>query len=181
MIIVGEAGVGKTRLLAELAAEVNAVGGRVLLGRCHESEQILPFGPWVDALGGGRMPVAGTWLATLPLVVRRELGRLLPELGSGDTETAAPPDHLKLFEGVALILAQVADRQPLLLILEDLHWADEMSLRLLAFIARRLQGWRLLVLVTAREEALVDPGVLQRTFAELDRGAHVATVALGPL
>ena len=51
--LVGEAGVGKTRLMAELVAEVDTVSGHVLVGRCHESEQILPFGPWVGALGAG--------------------------------------------------------------------------------------------------------------------------------
>jgi tetratricopeptide (TPR) repeat protein len=66
-------------------------------------------------------------------------------------------------------------------ILEDLHWADEMSVRLLAFVARRLQAWRLLLLATAREEELVDAGMLQRTLGELGREPHVATVALGPL
>jgi hypothetical protein len=88
---------------------------------------------------------------------------------------------LKLFEGVALLLGQVADPQPAVLILEDLHWADEMSVRLLAFVARRLPAWRLVVLATAREEELVEAGVLQRTLGELQREPHVATVALGPL
>ena len=179
--VVGEAGVGKTRLVAELAAEVHQVSGRVLIGRCHESEQILPFGPWVDALATGRVLANGTWLETLPLAMRRELGRLLPELGPGDGESAAPPDYLKLFEGVGLLLGHVADRQPTVLILEDLHWADEMSVRLLAFIGRRLQAWRLLLMVTAREEDLVDAPMLQRTLGELEREPHVATVALGPL
>jgi DNA-binding SARP family transcriptional activator len=181
VVIVGEAGVGKTRMVAELAVEVHAVGGRLLIGRCHESERILPFGPWVDALGAGQVPVERTWLATLPLVVRRELGRLLPELGCGNGETATPPDHLKLFEGVALLLGHVAGRQPAVLVLEDLHWADEMSVRLLAFIAHRLSAWRLLVLATAREEELVDAEMLRRTLAELEREPHVTTVALGPL
>jgi DNA-binding SARP family transcriptional activator len=181
MVIVGEAGVGKTRLMAELAAEVHTVGGSVLVGRCHESEKILPFGPWVDALGGGRVRAERRWLAALPLAVRRELGRLLPELGGGDAEATAPPDYLKLFEGVALLLGHVAGRQPAVLILEDLHWADEMSVRLLAFIARRLPGWRLLLLATTREEELVDAGMLPGTLVELDREPHVSTVALGPM
>jgi DNA-binding SARP family transcriptional activator len=90
VLIVGEAGVGKTRLVAELAADIPKVNGRVLIGRGHETEQILPFGPWVDALGMGQVLVDETWLATLPGIVRRELGRLLPELGPGDSEPAAP-------------------------------------------------------------------------------------------
>jgi tetratricopeptide (TPR) repeat protein len=179
--LIGEAGIGKTRLVAELSAEVDQVSARVLIGRCHESEQILPFGPWVDALRTGQVPEARRWFATLPLAIRRELRRLIPELGSEDGESAAPPDYLQLFEGVGLLLGHVADRQPTVLILEDLHWADEMSVRLLAFLGRRLQAWRLLLMVTARAEDLADAPMLQRTLGELEREPHAATVALGPL
>ena len=144
--------------------------------------RILPFGPWVDALGSGQTCADGAWLErTLPVAVRRELGRLLPELGPQDGDSAAPPDYLKLFEGVGLLLAHVAQRQPTVLILEDLHWADEMSLRLLAFVGHRLQPWKLLVLATARAEDLVDAPPLQRTLAELEREPHVVAIALGPL
>ncbi len=179
--LVGEAGVGKTRLAGELGAEAHAVSHRVLLGRCHESEQILPFAPWLEILRAARVLTSGAWLAGLPLVMRRELGRLLPELWPGDGDAAPPPDYLMLFEGVSLLLGHVADSQPTVVILEDLHWADEMSIRLLAFIGRRLQAWRLLLVVTAREEDLVDAPMLQRTFAELEREPHVDTVALRPL
>ena len=181
VVFVGEAGVGKTRLVAELAAEVPAESTRVLIGRCHESEQILPFGPWVDALRAGRVGEDQEWLATLPLAIRRELGRLLPELGPGDGESATPPDYLQLFEGVSLLLSHVADQQPTVLILEDLHWADEMSIRLLAFISHRLHAWHLLVMVTAREEELVDAPMLHRTLGELACESDVTRVALGPL
>jgi hypothetical protein len=75
----------------------------------------------------------------------------------------------------------VTDRQPTALILEDLHWADEMSIRLLAFISRRLQARRLLVLVTAREEELIDAPMLHRTLGELERESDVTRVTLGPL
>jgi DNA-binding SARP family transcriptional activator len=179
--IVGEAGVGKTRLVAELAAEAPASGGRVLIGRAHASEQILPFGPWVDALAIGRERVDGAWLETLPGAVRSELGRLLPELGSTDGAPATPPDFLKLFEAVGVLLKHLAEKQPTILILEDFHWADEMSVRLLAFITRRLPAWRLLLLVTVRAEDLFDAPMLQRTLDELEREPQVTTLALGPL
>src|SRR5262245_23210180 len=179
--VVGEAGVGKTRLAAELAAEADAKGARVLVGRGHESEQILPFGPWVDALGSGQVLADGAWMETLPLVTRRELGRLWPEHGPQEGESSGPPDYLKLFAGIGLLIQHLADRQPTVLILEDLHWADEMSVRLLAFLGRRLSPWRLLLLVTARAEDLADAPMLQRTLCELEREPDVATVPLGPL
>jgi DNA-binding SARP family transcriptional activator len=178
---VGEAGVGKTRLVGELAGEVHTGNRRVLLGRCHESEQILPFAPWLEILRAARALTDGAWLAGLPLTMRRELGRLLPEVWPGDGAAAASPDYLMLFEGVSLLLGGVAERQPTVVILEDLHWADEMSVRLLAFIGRRLQAWPLLLVATAREEDLVDAPVLQRTLDELKREPHVTTLALRPL
>jgi hypothetical protein len=108
--IVGEAGVGKSRLVSELAAEVPMIGGRVLIGRGHESEQILPFGPWVDAVQTGGVPETGKWLEFLPLAMRRELGRLLPELAPSDGEPAAPSDYLMLFEGMGSLLGHMAHR-----------------------------------------------------------------------
>jgi DNA-binding SARP family transcriptional activator len=180
-VVVGDAGVGKTRLVAELAAQVPEVSGQVLIGRSHESEQILPFGPWVDAMADVRQLVDVTWLETLPRAIRRELGRLLSELGPTDDESAALPDYLKLFEGVEFLLGHLADRRPTLLILEDLHWADEMSVRLLAFMARRLQAWPLLLIATVREEALIDAPLLQRTLNELKSDAHIAMRVLGSL
>ncbi len=177
---VGEAGIGKSRLMAELATAEEAKG-RVLVGRCYESEQILPFAPWIEILRGAVELTHGRWPDLFPPAIRREMGRLLPALGPDGDEATAPPDYLRLFEGVALLLAHVGDRHPVLVLLEDLHWADEMTVRLLAFIARRLASWHLLLLSTARAEELVDATLLQRTLAELDREPHVATIALGPL
>jgi len=181
VLFIGEAGVGKTRLVAELASETIKMNGRLLIGRAHESEQILPFGPWVDALQIGQVQGSATRLEVLPLPMRRQLGRLLPELGPDDGDAAAPPDYLKLFEAVAMLLRHIAEQQPAVLVLEDLHWADEMSVRLLAFIARRLGASRLLLIVTAREEDLVDAPMLLRTLDELKREPHVATLTLAPL
>jgi DNA-binding SARP family transcriptional activator len=179
--LVGEAGVGKTRLVGELAAEAQRAGSGVLVGRCHESEQILAFGPWLDVVKAAHGLADRAWLAGLPLAIRRELGRLLPGLSVGDGGAPSSPDYLMLFEGVGLLLGHVAERRATALILEDLHWADEMSVRLLAFIGRRLHAWPLLLAVTARAEDLVDAPFAQRTLAELEREAHVATLSLEPL
>jgi tetratricopeptide (TPR) repeat protein len=179
--IVGEAGVGKTRLAGELAVAAQAAGCRVLVGRCHESEQILAFGPWLDVLKAAHSLADGAWLADLPPATRRELARLLPELSRADGGSAPSPDYLMLFEGVSLLLGHVAALQATALILEDLHWADEMSVRLLAFIGRRLHAWPLLAAVTARAEDLVDAPFARRTLTEMEREAHVAAVPLEPL
>jgi DNA-binding SARP family transcriptional activator len=177
--VVGEVGIGKTRLVTELAVGAEQRGGRVLVGRCYESERALPFGPWVDAFRAGQAiadleGVAPAW--------RAELARLLPELaGPGAREPTDPADYLQLFEGVAQAIRHLASRRPLLLVLEDLQWADEISLRLLAFLGRRLQTCRALGVVTAREEELADAPALRRALEDLERGGHLAVHPLGPL
>src|SRR5215813_12526686 len=115
-------------------------GCRVLIGRCHESDSILPFGPWVDALRTGQVGVDGEVLAALHPTRHAELTRLLPEAAVAGLPPAGD-GALPLFESVAELIAQVAARQPLVLLLEDMHWADEMSLRLLAFVGRRIPAW----------------------------------------
>src|SRR5262245_46221865 len=179
--LVGDAGIGKTRLATELTAEAHEAGFAVLLGRCHESELILPFAPWLEVLKTARDLAHEDWLAALPPTMRRELGRLLPDVAAPDGEVRPAPDYVMLFQAVSALLAHVADGQPTMLVLEDLHWSDEMSLRLLAFIGRRLEAWRLLLVVTARAEELEGAPLLQGTLAELDREPHVATVNLEPL
>ena len=81
--ILGEAGIGKSRLLADLTAEAERRGGYVLLGRAYESEQILPFGPWVDALRQGAVLMNARSLEGLEGVWLAELARLFPELAAG--------------------------------------------------------------------------------------------------
>jgi predicted ATPase len=120
-------------------------------------------------------------MAGLPPAIRRELGRFLPEVAVGIGDSAPSPDHLMLFNGVSQLIGHVADRQPMILILEDIHWADEMSARLLAFVGRRLQTWPLLLVVTAREEDLADAPTIHGTLAELEREPHVDPLPLRPL
>ena len=181
VVLLGEAGVGKTRLVAELDARAHALGRRVLSGRCYESEQILPFAPWLEILRGAWSLADERWRADLPVPVARELGRLLPEIGAKDTGAAPGPEYLKLFEGVTLLIEHAGQRQPLVLILEDLHWADEMSVRLLAFVCRRSRAWRVLVVATAREEDVGDTPILRQALGEVTVEPHVETLALRAL
>src|SRR5262245_30586790 len=177
--IMGDAGIGKTSVLGALAADAIALGARVLLGRCYESASILPFGPWVDAFRSGQI-LDESMLDELRPVWRSELARLLPE-----AETTGLPGHsdnrLRLFEAVAHLVESLAARRALVLMLEDIHWADEMSLRLLAFINRRVGGWRVLVLTTAREQELADASMARRTLQELGRELHATSLKLAPL
>src|SRR6266540_4365442 len=89
--VIGEAGVGKTRLVAEAAAEASARHGRVLVGRCHEAEQILPLGPWVDALRAANLSPSDDAVNRLAPLHRAALRRLLPELSRSEHELEVGP------------------------------------------------------------------------------------------
>ena len=178
VLISGEAGIGKTRLVEALVVDTLERGGRALLGRAHESEQILPFGVWTDALRAGGVVAE---LAGQPAVEdawRRELERLFPELGSAERADIVADDHVRLFEAVARLVERVASSRPVLVVLEDLHWADEMSLRLLGYVSRRAARWPVLLVGTARPEDMIDAPALRRILAELGRAPDFLALTL---
>jgi predicted ATPase len=125
--------------------------------------------------------LAGDLIEALAPAWRRELARLLPEVDPERARAPASPNHPRLFEAFAHLLEQMAATRPLLVVLEDGHWADEMSLRLLAFLARRLPATRLLLVVTVREEEAGDAPVLDQVLTELDRESRLTRVRLAPL
>lgn len=178
VLLVGEAGIGKSALIAALAADAERRGARVLLGRSYATERILPFAPWVDALRAAHVSRDDALVDALTPRWRAELSRLLPELAVPDGPVPGSDRH-RLFEGVAHLLDCLAATRPLALILEDVHWADEMSLRLLSFIGRRLRTSRVLLVISAREEDLIDAPTLRLAIDELD--SHLAHVSLRPL
>ena len=182
LAILGEVGVGKSRLVEELIAHAKRRDARVLLGRAYESDQILLFGPVVDALRTGRVGEDPEVLEALGSAWRAELARLLPEVAApGAPPLPATVDYRRLFEMIAQLVAHLAARDTLLLVLEDLHWADELTVRLLAFLARRASNQRVLLLVTAREEELPDATMLRHTLEDLGRAGLLVSLGLGPL
>ena len=182
VVLQGEAGIGKSRLLAELVWQLsqdNAAGWTILQGHCYEAEQSFPYHPFIDAL----TPL----LATLDLdslhlseVWLAEVARLLPDLAVGQPSLAAPPeadqgqDQRRLFEGVARFMAALPP--PLLVLLDDLHWADAATLQLLAYLVRHLDQQPVLFVAAVRSDDLADSlrGVLWR----LEREGRLDTVAL---
>ncbi len=177
-IIQGEAGIGKTRLIDALVREASDEGGHVLVGRGYESEQVLPLGPWVNAF---RPDVVPDLLNNLDPTWRTELGRLFPELAAGDRPPAAGEDYVRLFEAVTRTVQYVASQRPLLVVLEDLHWADEMTLRLLVFLGRRIGDSPVLIVGTVRTEETADAPVHRRTLSQLGHQPRFFSATLGPL
>lgn len=183
-LVTGEAGIGKTRLATELALLAHQQGVRVCWGRCHEGVGAPAFWPWVQILRAqtrGRaseplMPEPQAGASDLaPLAA--ELHRALPEFSLPAT---LPPDEarFRLFDALSSFLQQEATRQPLLLILDDLHWADAPSLLLLAFLARVAPHACLVVVAVYRDTEVDQDHPLAQTRASLAREQVSVRLAL---
>jgi class 3 adenylate cyclase len=183
-VLVGEPGIGKTRLATEFCRAAYAEGALVLLGRCYE-ESLVPYQSFVEAL---RHYVSETPLDELRLQVgphRATLARLVPELadpgasvstsGVGESQER---DQFLLFESVASLVRAVAEEHPLILVLDDLHWADGPTLLLFRHLVRSTEGAPLLILGTYRETEVDEAHPLGQALAELRRARALDTVAL---
>ncbi len=159
-LLAGEPGIGKSRLAEELSAHARARGARVLVGRCWEAGGAPAYWPWVQSL---RPYLRDTDADSLRSRLRdgaADVAHLLPELREllPDLPPAPPLEsegaRFRLFDSMAAFLKSAAAGQPLVLVLDDLHAADEPSLLLLQFVARELAGSRLLIVGAYRD---VDP------------------------
>ena len=180
-LISGDAGVGKTRLVSELAARAAERGFLVLSGRCAELGDSIPYLPLADALREGSTGPAAAGLAEA-LATRPVLSRLLPDraVDPADGEISGLAQQ-QLFGSVLGLLAELAATQPVLLILEDLHWADRSTRDLITFLSRVLHRERVAVVATFRTDDLHRRHPLRPVVAELLRLPSVAAIELGPL
>jgi DNA-binding SARP family transcriptional activator len=169
LLFLGEPGIGKTRLLEVVADGARAAGGAVLAGRGFEGEMVRPYGAWVDAL---RSVALGGAVEGL----RVELTALLPELGADGTGI----DRNRLFEAVARLVARMAERAPLAIVLDDLQWLDEASAALLHHVARQPIP-RTLIAAGARTAELSDNAPVQRIVRALSREGRLVDRALSLL
>jgi predicted ATPase/DNA-binding CsgD family transcriptional regulator len=185
ILLAGDAGVGKTRLLLEFADHARRRGTRVLLGGCLEVGDVgLPYLPFLDALHGLATDSDTAGLVAEAARSVTGLGRLLPELAEAGRVGSRGDDvfdQLQLFDAVRSLLVRLGTRAPILLLLEDLHWADRSSGDLLAFLARTLRAGRVLVVGSYRSDELHRRHPLRPLLAELLRLAGVEQVQLGPL
>ena len=158
VIVGGEAGVGKTRLVEEAGARARDAGARVLMGSCIELGGAgLPLSPVVDALRPLVRVMDPDELEPLLGPARDELARLLPELSPERDASLAPVSEegsARLLELVFGFIQRLAAEQPLMLVLEDLQWADRSTLDLVALLVRALRGVRVLLVVTFRSDEL---------------------------
>src|SRR5262249_44484317 len=140
------------------------------------------FGFWIDAFRTARLLDDRTLFDALDPLWRSELVRMLPEPGGSEISVAAdPPAAGRLFEAIRQLVACLIARSPVVVMLEDLHWADEMSLRCLQYLVRRASGWPLLVVATLREEELSELPVLREILDNLADERNVERLRVGPL
>jgi DNA-binding SARP family transcriptional activator len=176
--VLGESGIGKSRLVSQLGVEAVKRGALRLVGRAYPTEQALAYGPWIEAVRAGAVLSRDDVLAQLTPAVRAELARLFPELATPEAQRgASPEDAMRLFEAVAQLLERLAKARPLMLVLEDVHWADEMSVRLTSVLSRRIAAWPVLIILTAREEEVAEVSVLRDLMAV----PRLNRLLLGPL
>lgn len=188
-LLAGEPGIGKSRTARCLADLTKARGGQVLWGRCFDAEWTPPLAPWLEAVGRWAAdhdpdrlraelgpPAAAAALAALVPAIRAALPALPPP-----APLSADEERVRAYDAVADLLLGLARRQPLLLVLDDLHWSDAASLELLRYLGRSLATAPLLVLGAYRGDEIGGHHPLSAILADLHRETPLRLYALGGL
>jgi len=157
VVLAGEAGVGKTRLASELQRRALKFGMAALWGGSSEAELALPYLPFLEAIGNYLRRIDLEMLRQRLGPARHELALLFPQLESrqvAQDDSESVQAKLRLFEAILTLLDVPADESGLLLVIEDLHWADASTRELLDYLARRLRNTRIMLLATYRSDEL---------------------------
>jgi oligopeptide transport system substrate-binding protein len=187
VLISGEAGVGKTRLVEEFAHHLRWQGIRVLLGRCYEFERILPYQPVAEALGTILPTLAPSELESFSAWAMAQVVRLVPgvaERWPDLPETPAAPidqERARLFESTARILGELSSGAPILVILEDLQWASESTLQMIHYLVRHLSNRQALMVGTFRPEDVEAGHPLRALQQQLNQEGLCQALHLRPL
>lgn len=187
-LIAGEAGIGKTRLVREFVARARESDAHVLIGDCLQlGDSGLPYAPFVGALRPLLRSVSPERLDELVGPGRAELAHLLPDLGPTERRRSTRPDaslgataaQARLFEVVLGLLRRLSDERPVVLVLEDMHWADSSTRDLVRFLVRNSRDARFLFALTYRSDEMHRRHPLRPLLAELQRLESVDGIELG--
>ncbi|HEX6477264.1 MAG TPA: tetratricopeptide repeat protein [Ktedonobacteraceae bacterium] len=215
LLLMGESGIGKTRLAEELSQETIARGWSVAWSRAYEQEGTISYRPWTELLrsllqdapkeflistqgslltspSSELSPALHALLANRVEFSHNSLERLsilLPELSPRDpllqgkpvTPLSSEQERFHLWEATLAILSVLSRTTPLLLVLDDLHWTDESSLELLAYLARHLQDERILIIGTCRDAEMMPSSKLRTLINDLRREQAIVTLPVQPL
>lgn len=186
VVIQGEAGIGKSRLVDELVAHARERGAAVMASRCYEGELQLAYGPFVEGLKG--ILAQPEWLARVSPSALVEVVRLLPELATLRPGLPLPlplesPGALsRFFDGLGQVLrGHHHEDVPSVIVIDDVHRADDASLDLLTYLARRLAGWPVCLVVTWRDDDVPAEHRLRQLLAEVQRQRRAESLTLGRL
>src|SRR5262249_32402129 len=177
--IAGDAGIGKSRAIEELIARASVPAGRVVWGSCPEQSGAPAYWPWVRAVGAyvaerdpemlaAELGADAPEIAQLVPTVRERVPHLSLPVPSGPDES-----RFRLFDAMEAFLRRASADVPLLIVLDDLQWADAASLQLLAFLARELRGMRLLLLASHRPVRAHEAAGLMDCLARASRRLHL--------
>jgi class 3 adenylate cyclase/tetratricopeptide (TPR) repeat protein len=184
VLIAGEAGLGKTRLVDEIAAEAKSSGMFVVRGQCYDMEGSLPYVPFVEAIEYGLTVTTGDAFRSAMGDAGPEIARFVPKVRVAYPDLppplALPSDQARhyMFESVCDFFGRAAAIQPMLIVLEDLHWADESTTQLLESVARRVGRAPLLVIGTYRDVDLHPGHPFMRGIEHLSRLQTVSRITL---
>jgi DNA-binding NarL/FixJ family response regulator/tetratricopeptide (TPR) repeat protein len=187
VLLGGEAGIGKTRLVEEFAARVAADGGLALVGGCLDlADGGLPLLPLAEAIRGLHRRVAANELDAILGPARPQLARIVPDLANAPGAAAGVSDEAslapnRLFEIVLGMLGRAGAQRPTMLAFEDVHWIDRASRDLCTFLVHNLVGERVLMVLTYRTDDLEPGSPILAWLAELGRKPAVDRIDLGPL
>jgi len=184
LLISGEPGVGKSRLLRELVTQVEVSGGLALIGEAYKGA-VAPYAPFGPILRGAlkraaqeRVQISQMNLSDL-LVLAPELRPSYPTVASNPSLSPEAEQH-RQFESVIALLSAIAEQAPILVAIEDAHWADSGSLALLHYLARRTQHQPILIVIAHREVESDEAGLLQEISLDLDRSRLATRLGLAP-
>lgn len=186
VVIAGEAGIGKTRLAAEFCRRAHGDGATILFGRCFE-ESPVSYQPFAEAL---TQYVTGCPSAQLSLQVGArggELQRIVPALAAHLPDrlrvVAGDPDgeRFRLFDAVAAFITEIARQRPLVILLDDVQWADTPTLLMLRHLSRTCSAAQLMLVLTDRSGEAGRAGALEAALAEMDRTNRYRRITLSGL
>ena len=185
VILMGDVGIGKTRLAEETGREAKKRGWALAWTRAYAQESSIPYHMWVEALR--KAMTQGLWqrqeIARRPLIYQ-SLRTLLPELQDLLPQEALPPaaspeqEQLRLWEATRALLATISGNTPLFIVLDDLQWADSSSCELLAYLVRQLRGQPVMIVGTCREIELPANHPLRPVLVDLHREQAVETLTI---
>lgn len=184
VLLAGEPGIGKTRLLDELAADAGRRGIQVCWGRCWESEGAPPFWPWIEILRAALRDPDPQRLRTQLGAGASAISELVPEVRDVLTDLPAAPSldpaaaRFRLFDAVTGALQRISRARPLLLQLDDLHWADKPSLLLLQFLIEHMADARILLTGTYRDTEMHAEHALRELMGALRRESQFELLSL---